>query len=146
MRRHLSQTVPVEAHTRKLPGRKALPVPEVISRLSAEQAATIRAAAKKAGLSVEDFIDSAVTMWIADLGEQLKYPSVVERRKGRFDRIRTMFVPLTEGLHEAATSKAKTMCGNTKADSLALAVYTFVEMGAFMQKSHEFAKMNFTKR
>lgn len=130
------------AHARGLPGRKALPAPEVTSRLTAEQTATLRAAAKKAGMSVEDFVDTMVSNWIIDLGEELKHPSRFERRKS-FGRIRSVFVPLTEGLHEAVTTKAKSATGGSEPDALGFAAYALMEMGAHMQKAHFFATIDY---
>lgn len=138
LRRHLAQTVPVEAHTRKLPGRKALPVPEVTSRLSAGETATLRAAAKRAGLSVEDFIDHAITMWIVDLAAHQRHPALAAKYR-EAGPIRTAFVALTEGLHEAVERKARAMFGNASPEARDFATYALVEMGAHMQNAHDLA-------
>lgn len=138
VRRHLAQTVPVEAHTRKLPGRKALPAPEVTSRLTAEQTATLRAAAKRAGLSVEDFIDTAITTWIHDLAMHQRYASLAAKHHGA-GPIRSVFVTLTEGLHEAIDGKARAILGDTSAEARGLAAYSLIEMGAHIQSAHDLA-------
>lgn len=146
VRRHLATSVAVEAHSRNLPGRKGLPAPEVTARLSAEETATLRAAAKVAGMPVGEFVDTMVSRWIVDLKEQLVLTAVGERRRERWGHVHSMFVPLTAGLRRAVELKADDVYGKRSPDNERLAAYLLMEMGAHLQATHDFAALAFKKR
>jgi hypothetical protein len=142
VRRHLATSVAVEAHTRSLPSRKALPVPAapgLTSRLTPAQTATLRAAAKKAGLPVEDFVDRSVEQWIRSLAAQIKHPS--KHRTAFMGYIRTAVVPITEGLYEAVEEKALAVCGEVDPESVCIATHALLEMGAHTQSIYGIARL-----
>lgn len=143
VRRHLSQTIPVVGHARALPGRKGLPAPEVTARLSAEETATLRAAAKVAGMPVGEFVDTMVSRWIVDLKEQLVVTALGGRRRERWGHVHSMFVPLTAGLRRAIEMKADEVYGKRSPDNERLAAYLLLEMGAHPQATHEFAALSY---
>ncbi len=145
VRRHLSQTIPVVGHARALPGRKGLPAPEVKSKLTAAETATLRAAAKTAGMSVEDFIDRAITTWVRDLETHRQHPELVTKHRPDV-KISTVFAPVTMWMREAVETKALAIAGSTSPAAQGLAVYALLEMGMHLQHAHDLASMTFKKR
>ncbi len=143
VRRHL---VTAEL-SRALPSSaKALPAPKSTDPalpLNSAEIATIRRAARRAKMPVEDFLSLALTTWAHDLDHHMRFPSLAEKHKG-LGKLRPVFTALTEGLHNTVARKAKACMGNTDPSSLAFAAYLLMEMGAHLQDANELAALGAT--